>query len=124
MEEKTVDDYVGSLESPKAEIVKRIRQVILEAAPDAVESIKWAQTVYESGGPFAYIKAFKSDVNLGFWRGAEIIDSNELLGGTGEKMRHVSLKDMDDIDKDALADFVPQAVRLNRIKGNSTRGIE
>jgi hypothetical protein len=58
MAEKTVDDYISGLEDSKAEIVARIRKIVLQAAPKVKESIKWAQPVYESNGPFAYIKAF------------------------------------------------------------------
>ena len=62
---KTVDAYIAGLEDWQAEIVSGVRQVLNEAAPDADEAIKWAQPVYSSNGPFAYIKAFKNSVNFG-----------------------------------------------------------
>ena len=74
MAEKTVADYIAQLEDWQAEIVSQVRQIILEAAPGADESVKWAQPVYEINGPFAYIKAFKNSVNFGFWRGVDISD--------------------------------------------------
>ena len=121
MTEKTVDGYIAGLEEWKGEIVSRVRQIVVGAAPDAKESIKWAQPVYERNGPFAYIKAFKNAVNFGFWRGVDIEDPDGLLEGSGDKMRHVKLTSVADIDEKALADFVSQALELNRVKGAPTK---
>lgn len=122
MTQKTVDEYIAGLEDWQAETITGIRQIILEAAPDSTESIKWAQPVYESNGPFCYIKAFKNSVNFGFWRGVDLKDSAGLLQGSGEKMRHVKLGGVKDINVELFADFVEQAVQLNQIKGDPTKG--
>jgi hypothetical protein len=122
MADKTVDDYVASLEGWQAEILTRVREIILQAAPEAHESIKWAQPVYESSGPFAYIKAFKKAVNFGFWRGVELEDPKDILEGSGEKMRHVKLASLEDVDEALFADLVKQAVVLNQRKGDPTKG--
>src|ERR1043165_7208289 len=47
---------------------------------------------------FGYVNAFKDHVNVGFFRGAEIADPNELLEGTGRLMRHVKLRPGYDAD--------------------------
>ena len=117
MAAKTVDEYIEGLEAWKAEVVSKVRQIVLEAAPEAKESIKWAQPVYELNGPFCYIKAFKKAVNFGFWRGVDIQDPKGLLQGTGDKMRHAKLTELDDIDEEAFAGFVRQATQLNLIEG-------
>jgi hypothetical protein len=122
MAEKTVDDYIAGLEEYKAKIVTGVRKIILQAAPGAKESIKWAQPVYESNGPFAYIKAFKNDVNFGFWRGIDIEDTKGLLKGSGSKMRHVKLTSLEDIKESEFADFIREAVELNKVKGDPTKG--
>lgn len=121
MAKKTVDEYVAGLEDWKAEIVEGVRKVILKAAPEATEVVKWAQPVYESNGPFAYIKAFKNYVNFGFWRGIDIPDPEGILEGTGEKMRHVKLSGISDIREELFEDFVKEAIRLNEMKGDPTK---
>lgn len=121
MADKTVDGYIAGLESWQAEIVSQVRGIILQAAPQARESIKWAQPVYESGGPFAYMKAFKKAVNFGFWRGIDLDDPKGILEGSGDKMRHVKLTSLEDIDAAQFADFVRQAVELNQVKGDPTK---
>jgi len=118
---KTVDAYIAQLEGWQAEVVSEVRKIVLAAAPEAEEAIKWAQPVYSVNGPFAYIKAFKSSVNFGFWRGVDIDDPGGLLQGGGEKMRHVKLTNLDDIDQPVYTDFVQQAVSLNLSKGDPTK---
>ena len=121
MNGKAVDAYVAQLEIWQAEIVSEVRKIILASVPKAEEAIKWAQPVYSVNGPFAYIKAFKSSVNFGFWRGVDIDDPGGLLQGSGEKMRHVKLTNLDDVDQGAFTDFVKQAVSLNLSKGDPTK---
>jgi hypothetical protein len=120
--EKTVDGYIDGLGGERGAIVAALREVIRTTAPEARETIKWAQPVYESGGPFAYIKAFGKSVNLGFWRGSEIRDPSGLLVGDGDRMRHVRLTSLADVRPDLVADWVRQAVELNRTKGDPTKG--
>lgn len=121
MNEKTVDEYIAGLVPWQAEIVARIREIILNAAPDVKEMYKWGQPVYEKGGPLAYMKAFKHVVNFGFWRGVDIIDPTGLLEGDGDKMRHMQLKSIEQVKVDIFSDFVRQAVRLNQEKGDPTK---
>ncbi len=122
MAEKTVDAYIASLEAWQAEVVSSVRQIVLKAAPQAEEAIKWAQPVYSSNGPFAYIKAFKNSVNFGFWRGVDLADPQGILEGSGDKMRHIKLSSLDEIDENAFANFIQQAVNLNMRKGDPTKG--
>lgn len=42
--------------------------------------------------PFAYVNAFTSHVNVGFFQGASLPDPHRLLQGAGKFMRHVKLK--------------------------------
>ena len=122
MTEKTVDAYIEGLDGWQHEAAVRLRGIVKSAAPNARESLKWAQPVYEADGPFCYFKAFKSSLNFGFWRGVDLDDPKGLLEGSGDKMRHVKLTGVDGIDEDAFADFVRQAIELNHLKGDPTKG--
>ena len=122
MATKTVDEYIARLDGWQAEVGSRLRSIVLGAAPEAKESIKWSQPVYEINGPFCYFKAFKTSLNFGFWRGVDLDDPKGLLQGSGDKMRHVKLTRVEDIDQSAFADFVRQAAQLNLEKGDPTKG--
>lgn len=116
-----VDEYIASLEGWKADVVAKARQIVLAAAPEATEAIKWSQPVYSTNGPCIYVKAFKDSVNFGFWWGIHLDDPKGLLQGTGDKMRHVKLTSLEDIHEEALADFVRQAIELNETQGDPTK---
>ncbi len=122
MAEKSVANYIAGLDDWQAETVSAVRQIILKVAPDAKESIKWAQPVYEVNGPFCYIKAFKKSVNFGFWRGIDLEDPSGRLQGTGEKMRHIKLSGVNEVDPKIFSQYVLQAVELNHAKGDPTKG--
>lgn len=118
----TVDQYVAKLRGgPLEEVVSELRSLVREAAPEATESMKWGQPVYEAFGPFAHIKAFKNHVLFGFWRGAELLDPTGLLKGSGDRMRHVTLRSVADIDRPILQGMVRTAVTKNHAKGDPTK---
>jgi hypothetical protein len=121
MGERTVDSYIEGLEGWQRETAAKVREIVNHAAPTATEAVKWSQPVFESNGPFAYIKEHSKTVNFGFWRGVDIDDPQGVLEGSGEKMRHVKLSGLDDIDEALFADFVKQAVMLNESKGDPTK---
>jgi len=121
MSKTTVDEYIAGLDPWQAKIVAEVRRVILEAAPAVEESVRWDQPVYETNGPFAYIKAYTKAVHFGFWRGIEILDPKGLLQVSGEKMRQVKLASLDDVDLEAFTDYIQQAIKLNLKKGDPTK---
>ncbi|MGB7136355.1 MAG: DUF1801 domain-containing protein [Acidobacteriaceae bacterium] len=51
-----------------------------------------APTACLGDAPFAYVNAFTSHVNVGFFHGAALPDPARLLEGTGKHMRHVKLR--------------------------------
>ena len=59
--------------------------------------------------PFAYVNAFSSHVNVGFFRGAALPDPARLLQGTGKFMRHVKLRPDTDTNTAALSTLIAEA---------------
>lgn len=118
----SVDAYVKSLPSPMQTIVNRVRALVATASPEALEAFKWGQPVYESNGPFAYIKAHRQYVNFGFWRGAMLEAPKGKLEGDGDRMRHLKLPNPEAIDEGLITTLVRQAVMLNSRLGTPTKG--
>ena len=58
------------------------------------------------GAAFAYVGVFKAHVNVGFFTGAALEDPQELLQGTGKRMRHVKIKPGTEVDETALTDLI------------------
>ena len=58
---------------------------------------------------FGYVNAFTAHVNVGFFNGAEIADSSNLLVGTGKFMRHVKLRPDTNVDATAITKRIETA---------------
>jgi hypothetical protein len=116
----SVDAFVAGLAPWQREIVAALRDIVTRAAPQINVAIKWAQPVFDLGGPVAYIKPASKHVTLGFWRGAELADPKGLLEG-GDRMKNLKVSDAKAIDVAAVTAFVKEAARLNAAKGDPTR---
>ena len=58
---------------------------------------------------FAYVNAFTSHVNVGFFRGVALDDPARLLEGTGRFMRHVKLGPGREVDASHLEGLIERA---------------
>ncbi len=70
---------------------------------------------------FAYVDAFSTHANVGFFRGAELDDPAGLLEGTGKRMRHVKLRWGRPVDAVALDRLINAAYRDIRIRLDAGR---
>ena len=88
------DAWFASLSENIAPLAVELRSLILEAVPSARESIKWGAPVYEKNNvPIWRLRAAKGYVSLQFGSvGTTLDDPNELLEGTGKRVRHVKVR--------------------------------
>jgi hypothetical protein len=95
-----------------------LRQVVLEEAPQAIESIfqGYAVSIVFSftGKPmkdgFCHIVAYKSHVNLGFNRGALLPDPSRVLTGTGKSIRHVTIRNQHEMERPFVRRYLQAAI--------------
>lgn len=109
-----VGAFLATVKPPQREIVKALRQMILETAPELTETVKWGMPAYTLRGNVVYIAPYSAHVNLGFYRGAELADSKGLLEGTGKGSRHVKVHSPEEARSNALKNLVRKAVALDR----------
>jgi hypothetical protein len=76
-----------------------VREVLHDGCPTACVGVV----------PFAYVAAFSTHANVGFFRGAELPDPAGLLAGSGRRMRHVKLRPGRPLDEVALDDLIRAA---------------
>ena len=107
------DEAIASSSAHVQEIARRLRQLIVDLYPDVVE-VPWPkQRIIGYGvGPkkmsehFCYIGAHKQHVNLGFYRGADLPEPEGLLEGTGKVLRHVKVRELDEVEQPSLRQLV------------------
>ncbi|WXG46920.1 MAG: DUF1801 domain-containing protein [Candidatus Atabeyarchaeum deiterrae] len=111
---KQVDEFVKSRVLPRFHgIVAMIRELMRDMAPDAKELISYGIPVWKRNKMLAVISPTKKDITFAFSRGAEFKDKYGLLQGVGKVSKHVKIKSLDEVNKEALKYYIKQALELD-----------
>jgi hypothetical protein len=113
---KLIDERIASLGDWRGETLSRMRTLIKEAAPDAVEEWKWMGTpVWSVGGGICTGESYKAVVKLTFHKGASLPDPTRLFNSSldGNVRRAIDIKEGEKVDAKAFKALVRAAVELN-----------
>ena len=110
--------YLASYNPHVSDLTLALREVVLEEAPDAVESISrgYALAIGFSftGKPlkdgFCHIVTYETHVNLGFNRGALLPDPNGVLAGTGKSIRLITIHNQNELEHPAIRRYLQAAI--------------
>ena len=94
----------------------RMRRLIREADPEAVEEWKWMGTpVWSHGGIICTGETYKNVVKLTFAKGASLKDAARLFNASleGNARRAIDIREGEEIDAAAFTALVKEAVALN-----------
>lgn len=109
------DDYSRDQTPKNQSIIRALRRFVKRAAPGLNEAVKWGNGCWVGEhGPVAYVYSATGYVQFGFFRGASLKDPKSLLEGKGEYVRHTKVRAASDIDEQAFAALLLQAVRGTR----------
>ena len=101
-----------------SDLTLALREMVLEEAPDAKESIVkgYALAIGFSftGKPlkdgFCHVVTYGTHVNLGFNRGAQLPDPNGMLKGNGKAIRHITIHDQSELERPFLRRYLQAAI--------------
>jgi len=109
--------FLEAYDRPVSDLALALREIILEEAPDASESIYQVYTVaiwFGFSGKmkdmFCYIATNVRHVNLGFPRGASLPDPNRVLEGEGKTMRHIKFASMGDLERPFVRRYIQASI--------------
>jgi hypothetical protein len=114
-----IDARIKELNDWRGETLARVRSLIKEAAPEAVEEWKWRGVpVWSHGGIICTGETYKSAVKLTFAKGAALEDPNGLFNSSldGNTRRAIDIHEGEAIDDEALKALVRAAAALNTSK--------
>ena len=111
-----IDARIAELADWRGRVLARMRALIKEADPDAVEEWKWNVPVWSHGGIICTGESYKDVVKLTFARGAALADPKRLFNSSleGNVRRAIDIHEGDKIDAAALKALVRAAVALNK----------
>ncbi len=110
----------------RARALARIRRLIEEADPDAVEERKWKRPANPAGVPvwshhgiLCTGETYATHLRVTFARGASLEDPKGLLnsGQAGRVLRAIVLREGDEVDADGFRALVRAAAALNASSG-------
>ena len=100
-----------------ADLALALREIILEEAPDASESIYQVYTVAIWFGfsgrmkdMFCYIATNARHVNLGFPRGSTLPDPKRVLEGEGKAMRHIKFASTAELERNYVRRYIQESI--------------
>ncbi len=110
-----VDAYIERSEPFARPILKKLRRLFLQAAPEVTEALKWGVPYFEYKGLVGGMAGFKRHVGFGFWKSKLMRDPEGLFRGDPKasmcSLKFSSLKDLP--SNDVIQAYVREAVRLN-----------
>jgi hypothetical protein len=107
----------------RADLVDRIRSLVVEAEPDVVEEAKWRKAsnpdgvpTFSADGLLCTVETYKDKVKVTFARGASLDDPAGLFNASLDAgtRRAIDVSEGDDLDGDAFVELVREAVAANR----------
>ena len=116
----TVDDFLASYPTEVRDIAVKLRALVREVLPNALEIVDVPAKMIAYGtentykGMICVISPFAKHVNLGFARGTSVPDPAGLLEGTGKRARHVKLKSVEDVERPEIRALLEAAVDEHR----------
>jgi hypothetical protein len=108
------------------ETLSRIRELIKQADPEAVEERKWKKAgnpegdpVWSHDGMICTGETYKTHVKITFARGASLKDPSHLFNSSleGSARRAIDVHEGDKIDEPAFTALIREAVALNEASG-------
>ena len=117
-----IDSKIAALGDWRGETLRRIREIIREADPDVVETVKWRKPsnpsgvpVWEHEGILCTGETYRAYVKLTFANGASLDDPAGLFNSSleGNTRRAIDLREGDQVDEAAFKALVREAVALN-----------
>ena len=111
-----IDARIRELSDWRGETLARVRTLIKQADPEAVEEWKWRGVpVWSHAGIICTGETYKNAVKMTFAKGASLADPSGLFNSSleGNTRRAIDIHEGDEIDEKALKALIRAAVALN-----------
>lgn len=112
---RRIDEYVEAALAFARPICKKLREAILNADPEIVETWKWGPH-YGRGGTVCGLWAFQKHVSVAFFKGALMKDTAHLFiedDAPAKSMRRMKFLQPPEVDELVITAYVREAISLN-----------
>lgn len=122
---KVIDEMLTEIGGWRGAALSKLRTLILQADPDAVEELKWKKPtnprgvpVWSDGGMVCTGEVYKDHVKVTFAKGASLDDPKGLFNSSlgGNLRRAIDVHEGEEVDGTAFKALVRAAVDLNKAR--------
>jgi hypothetical protein len=117
-----IDARIKELGDWRGEMLSRLRSLIMQADPEAVEEWKWRGVpVWSHNGLICTGETYKNVVKMTFAKGAALKDPSRLFNSSldGNTRRAIDFHEGEKINEQALKTLIRAAAALNQSKAKS-----
>ena len=108
-----IETWFDTLRPEQRDLARRLRELVLSAAPALASSVKWGNLMFTHEGTHAVaIVMHKDHANLQVFNGAMLVDRFPELEGTGRGVRHLRFRYRLPVDEELVRQVVQACVEL------------
>ena len=117
------DEWLAEQPPDARQLLTEIRDIVVAAGHNFTEGIKWGSPCYWlpeiSRRNIIWFQHHNNYVRLGFFNGATMPDPDNLLEGTGKRLRHLKVYEVSDNNHQTLTNYVKASTELAITDPNS-----
>ncbi len=108
--------YVNSFQDWRGGLLKELRTLINQTAPELTEDFKWGVPVWTNNGLVCAISAFKDHVKINFFKGVYLPDPNNVFnsGLDSKEHRSINFAKGDKLNQQTVQELLKAAVAHNQ----------
>ncbi|MEP2023227.1 MAG: YdeI/OmpD-associated family protein [Reichenbachiella sp.] len=113
---KNIDAYLAKASDEQRPILELIRKTLNSLDDRILEDWKWGAPCFYLDGLICWFVGFKNHVGVNFYKGALIKDTHKVFieaEGAEKGNRMIHYHTIQEVDTNALQDYVKQAITLN-----------
>jgi hypothetical protein len=110
-----IDHRIAELADWRGSVLAKVRALVFEADPHAVEEWKWNAPTWSHDGLLLAVGIFKKHVGVNFFQGASLEDPSGLFNGglNAKNTRSIKFEEGDELDEVAFEELARAAVARN-----------
>jgi uncharacterized protein YdeI (YjbR/CyaY-like superfamily) len=113
---KHIDAYVAKSAPFAQPILEHLRELVHQACPDVIETVKWGFPHFEYQGILCSMAAFKHHCSFGFWKAVLMSDPHQVMTIIGKTSMGSfdRILSPDDLPSDKIfLQYIREAMKLN-----------
>ena len=119
-----IDELIQELGDWRGQMLSKVRNLIKQVDPEAVEEWKWRGTpVWSHDGMICTGETYKEVVKMTFAKGASLNDPTHIFNASldGNARRAIDFHEKDEVDEEALKELILAAIALNQSNRKPSR---